>query len=400
MALRLHDYIVGHHPEIVSDPAAITGWSLAPLARLDRCGARGLVTDLACAGVLTRQAAFVVAAAVDLDAPSAFLARLGIAEDGAAGIGLALRTRRARQIIAAAYGVEPDDVPTGFLRALGKIEEIGAEKVGLDAFEQPRSYRELYEILVGDRHGRRAHALRYASRLRSSTIDAALNLDPVLVHPEIVGVIGTPERIRAANDLMALIRACHTALNERDLVTAMRQSVSSLGVLEAFARRALDTADNLPAPIPAGEGVRPLRTAADYREVGTKLRNCSGSKLTEVALGLLAVVEVTHRDVDGAETVVAVSLTPTIDGRWMISEVGGANNKRPPGPVLRDVLLRMQALGALVPGPARDSSYRTDLANLLGVYRYAPLDDVLHPDGEKDDDEAVMAMLDQISEVA
>lgn len=400
MALRLNQCLIENDPGADREPMAIIGWPLKTLARLDRDGAHGLVASLSFAGVLSRQAAFVIVATVDLAAPERFLRRLGIQKDDAAGIGFALRSRRARDIVAAAFDVEANDVPTGYLRAVAKIAEAGADRSGLHPFADPASYRRLFEVLVEDRHGRRAHALRYCDQLRSSTIAAALTLDPVLVWPEVLAVIGSPQRVETANAMLALIRDCHTAIDERALVTALRQSAKSLGVLEAFARKALDTADRLPAPLPAAEGVRPLRTAADYRETGVKLRNCAATKTAEVALGLLAVVEVTHRAEDGAETVVAVSLTPTTDGRWLVSEAGGLKNRRPPAPVIRDVLRRMQALGAIIPDPGRDSPYRADLANLMGVYRYAPLDDALHADADDDMADAVDALAAEMGDAA
>ncbi|MBP1180928.1 hypothetical protein [Methylobacterium sp. PvR107] len=391
MAVHLDDSRIDHDTDPDRTSVPITGWPLAALARLDRSGARGLVADLTFAGVLTRQAAFVLLAAVDLDVPGAFLKRLDIQVDGAEGIGLALRLRRARQIIGAAYDLDPDNVPTGFLRALAKVQETRADEPGFQPFNDPATYRRLFDILVGQRNSRRAQALRYCEKLKSSTIDAATTLDPLLLWPEILAVTGTPQRVEAANSMIRLIRDSHTSVDERSLVTAMRQSFKSLGVLEAFAKKALDSADRLPTPIPAAEGVRPLRTAADYREIGTKLRNCAATKIGEVALGLLVVVEVTHRTEDGSEMVFAASLTPISDGRWTVSEVSGAKNRRPSKEALRDVLMRLQALGAIIPGPAIGGPYSKSLANLLGIYRYAALEDALHPQAVDEADELLEA---------
>lgn len=392
--------VVEHVADPVHTPFPITGWPLAALARLDRGGARGLIADLTFAGVLTRQAAFVLLAAVDLDAPDDFLKRLNIIVDGAEGIGVAIRHRRARQMIAAAYDVDPDDVPTGFLRALAKIQESSADQPGFQPFVDPGTYRRLFDILVGQRHSRRAQALRYSEKLRSSTVDAALTLDPLLLWPEILSATGTPKRALAANGMVKLIREVHSAVDEQALVTAMRQSFKSLGVLEAFAKKALDSADRLPTPISSAEGVRPLRTAADYRNLGTSLRNCAATKIGEVALGLLAVVEVTYRVKDGSEMVFAASLTPISDGRWIVSEVGGLKNRRPPKEALRDVLMRLQALGAIIPGPAVGGPYSKSLADLLGIYRYAALEDALHPHATSEEDDALAALADEFDAVA
>lgn len=400
--MRSHESLVENDPKLARTPVPIRGWPLTRLAQLDRQGARGLIADLAVAGVLTRQAAFLVVAMIDIDAPKDFLGRLGIHEAGAEGIGIALRKHRAREVIAAAFGIDAENVPTGYLRAISKIEEVGAKGPGLDAFERPESYRSLIEILDAERDGRRGHALRYSTKLRSSTIDAVTHLDPMLVHPEIVGVVGTPQRIASANAMLALIRTCHSQIAEETLVTAIRQSAASLGSLEAFARKALDTADRLPTPILAAEGVRPLRTAADYHEIGRALRNCAATKIAEVALGLLAVVEVTHRADDGTETILAASVTPLCDGRWIVSEVGGTKNRRPSREVLADVLRRLQALGVVIPGPSPKGPYRKDLADLLGIYRWAPIDDALHPNGgdEDEDDDPVAALAADLEEAA
>ncbi|WP_267361238.1 MULTISPECIES: hypothetical protein [unclassified Methylobacterium] len=392
MAIHLHDCVSQNDTQAFREPAPVSGWALALMARLDRGGARGLIADLTMAGVLTRQAAFLVVSTLDLDTPNDFLCRLGVAAQGAEGIGLALRARPARQIIAAAFAVSPHDVPTGYLRALAKIEEIGAGVPGLHPFADPASYRRLFEVLVHQRHSRRAHALRYSTKLRSSTVEAAMTLDPILVWPEVLAVTGTPQRVSAANTALDLIRACHSTLDEEALVTAMRLSLKSFGVIEAFAKTALSTADRLPTPLPAAEGIRPLRSAAEYREIGARLRNCAPTKIPEAALGLFAIVEVTHRADDGSETILAASLTPTIDGCWMVSEVGGTKNRQPSREVLYPVLRRLQGLGAIIPGPAVGGPYRKDVADLLGIYRYAPLHDALHPHGINAEDDMPAAL--------
>lgn len=399
MTVRLHDDISESAAQTCHKATLISGWALTKLARLDRDGARGLLADLSVAGVLTRQAAFVALANLDLDAPGAFLQRLTIGSVGAEGIGLALRTRRARQVIAAAFAVEPQNVPTGYLRSLAKIEEFGTQGPGLHPFAEPISYRNLLEILTVERHSRRAHALRFSNRLGSNTVEAAMTLHPVLVWPEILAAMGTPQRVAAANAALRLIRDSHSYLDETALAAAIRQSLKSRGVIEAFSKCALDTADRLPTPMPAAEGIRPLRTAAEYREIGAKLRNCAATKIPEVALGLLAVMEVTHRAEDGTETILAASLTPTIDGRWMVSEVTGFKNRQPSRDVLYPVLRRLEALGAIIPGPAIGGPYRKDMADLLGIYRFAPLHDALHPHGSSEEDE-VLEALEAASETA
>src|SRR3954453_19126219 len=102
-------------PEHARDPKPFGGWAMAKAAGLDRAGARGLVADLLTASALRRQAAFVVLATAPLDEPSPFLARLG---EPSASLGDAIRVRRARDLIAAAFAVTPEAMPSGFERAL------------------------------------------------------------------------------------------------------------------------------------------------------------------------------------------------------------------------------------------------------------------------------------------
>lgn len=364
----------------------IVGWPLHKLAQLDRGGARGLVADLAYAGGLTRQAAYVAVAFAGLDDPAEFLQRLKVDPDDAEGVGIALCQRRARDVIAATFGVQPVEVPAGYLRSLARIEEANSQAAGFDAFARPVSYQILFDLFRDDRRGRRTQALRYAAKMRSDTIDAAMALDPILVWPEVLDATGTPKRAAAANAVLRLIKSCVSTDEDTDLVDAMRQSLrQSGGVLKTFATKALERADRLPTPIPAADGIRPLRTGAEYAELGARMKNCAATKLAEVALGLLVIVEVTHRGADAMETTVAVSLTPTVDGRWMLSELNGVRNRRPSSTVIRDVLLRLQALGAIIPGPQLGGHYRSELAEFIGVYRWRSIDDALHGVDDEDD---------------
>src|SRR5215218_439252 len=105
-------------PDYALDPKPFGGWAMAKAAALDRAGARGLVADLLTASTLRRQAAFVVLATVPLDEPRPFLERLG---EPHALLGDVIRVRRARDLIAAAFAITPEAVPSGFERALIRI---------------------------------------------------------------------------------------------------------------------------------------------------------------------------------------------------------------------------------------------------------------------------------------
>lgn len=361
-----------------------------------------MLADLAVAGALSRQAAYIVAVDANIDEPAPFLGRLGIKTTGAAGIGDALRTRHARDLIAATYCVDPDAVPTGYLRALLRIEEAGADKPGLDAFANPESYRKLFDILLNERHSRKANALRYCGRLRCSHVHAAEHLAPALVYPEIVATLGTAAQVERANALLDLIRRTVSTVTEDEIARTLRESLKGGSILERFARKILERADRLPdPPLLASEDLRPLRSAAEIAEFGRRMGNCAGTKVAEIVLGLLYIYEFKHVLGNGVVVPLAVSLTPMTNGIWLVADVTMRKNRRPPAHVLRPVLERLQNLGAVVAGPSLTAPYRQDLARLLGAHRWAAIDECLRRDADPEDElDAVEALAADLGEAA
>src|SRR4051794_28594013 len=132
---------------------------MAKAAGLDRAGARGLVADLLTASTLRRQAAFVVLASVPLDEPGPFLDRLG---EPSASLGDVIRFRRARDLIAAAFAITPEAVPSGFVRALIRI--------GDDPLRREHLYGRLFAIIKDEPNGPKAQALRYCGPITSDTL--------------------------------------------------------------------------------------------------------------------------------------------------------------------------------------------------------------------------------------
>lgn len=330
------------------------------------------------------------------------MARLGITTAGAAGVGEALRTRQARDLIAATYGVTPDAVPTGFLRALLRVEEAGSDKPGFDPLVHCESYRRLFNILATERHGRKAHALRFCGRLRASHIHAAEHLAPALVQPEIVAIMDSAAQVVRANALLDLIRASVSTINEDEIARTLRQSLRSGGILDRFARKILERADCLPEPpLPECEDLRPLRTAAEVTEFGARMGNCAPTKLVEIVLGLFYIYEARHVLGDGTIIPLAVSLTPLTSGGWVVADVTMRENQRPPAHLLRAVLGRLQDLGAVVAGPSLAAPYRQDVARLLGVHRWAPIDECLRPVVDPQEEvDAVEALMSEIGAAA
>lgn len=391
-----------HDDEHRHNDYPVTGWPVPILADIDRRGARGLLADLAVAGALARQAAYIVAIDADIDQPAPFLARLGIRTTGAAGVGEALRTRQARDLIAATYAVAPDAVPTGFLRALLRIEEFDSDKPGFDAFIHCQSYRWLFDIFSTERHGRKANALRYCGPLRSSHVHAAEHLHPALVYPEIVATMDTAAHVVRVNALLDLIRASVSMITEDEISRTLRESLCGGGILERFARRILEKADCLPEPpLPLCDDLRPLRTAAEITDFGRRMGNCAGTKIFEIVLGLFYVYEARHVLGDGSVVPLAISLTPLTNGVWLVGDVTMRRNRRPPAHVLRAVLGRLQDLGAVVSGPSLTAPYRRDVARLLGMRMWGSIDDCLRPEIDHDEEsDAAEALMAEIGEAA
>ena len=356
------------------EPHAVTGWPLKPLTRLDREGARGCVADLATVGLLSRQAAFVVLACADLIDPQTFLAQLDITIPGAAGLGEALRTRSARDLIGAVFSVPGRAVPAGYLRALLRVSEGREGAPGRDAFDEPGTYRRLWQIFTTEPQSPKAAALRYCGRLCSSIIQAVDLIDPVLLHPEILKHLTTAERTAKANALLKLLRSSLSSATDQALTQALRASLGGGSALESFARRVIEQADVFPPPpLPSSVDVTPLTSAAALIAFGVEMGNCARSKIGEVLLGLSYLYRVEHTAKDGTLTVIAVDLAPLNNGQWMIREIKGVKNRRPDSSVLRAVVRRLHALGAISQGrPAND--FTKALSSLLGVYRWDMMD--------------------------
>jgi hypothetical protein len=282
-----------------------------------------------------------------------------------------MRVRRARDLIAAAFAITPEAVPSGFERALIRI--------GDDPLRREHLYGRLFAIIKDEPHGRKAHALRYCGRITNDTIASLDVLDPVLLDPEIVKSMRNPTHARHANRVLRFIQqVCSTATPET-LHTAARQVVGGSGSgLEQFARRWLERADVFPPPpFPAREGVTPLTSAAQMIEVGRGFGNClqMSSKIAEVLLGYAFHYVVEDRGEGKGEPLrYVVELTPLSNGCWVIGTIEGVKDRRVSSEAKAVVLRRMRELGALAPtNPARHPDAKA-LESTLGVYRFEPFD--------------------------
>lgn len=301
----------------------------------------------------------------------ALVGPFALAETGAEAAGLILRKQRAREIIAAIYGVKPAAVPGGYLRGLQRIQESRSGAPGLDPFADPSAYRRLFEIMTTQKHSSAAHSLRYCGPLRAMLVRAVDDLDPLLVVPDVLRTMYGADKIRQANNLLALLRSCVSHLDEGEFRAALRQSSGHGDALGRLGRRILERADRLPVPdLPHLDGLRILASAEEIWAFGEAMSNCAGQYVCEVALGIKLLGAYTHVDGLGETNPLAIVLTPMIGGAWEVEQILGHANEPVPRRVLRSVLRRLMSIGIQVSGPTPSSTYDRDVAELLGFHRF------------------------------
>jgi hypothetical protein len=339
------------------EPRPFDRWALQKAVVLDINGSRGLIADLTVASALKRQAACAVLATVDLENPGAFLARLGM-EQG--GVGEAIRSRLAKDLVAAAFGM---DAPKGYLRALMRI--------GPKPLEEPHLYRRLFEIFTDETEKHKADALRFCGPIDAAKIQIVDVLDPVLVHPEVVKHTRNVEKAREINKLIELIRdVCSKATNEA-LITSLKEAADSDDDFDTFINNWLQKADRFPSPpFPPQADLVPLTTAAAMIETGRDMRNCLGQKIGEVVLGLAYFYRVEVSLLDGQKVSLVAELQPMSNGTWAVSEVYGKNNRIPATGIKVAVAKCFVDLGAVVAGNPAVHPHCQELASHLGVFRY------------------------------
>ncbi len=340
----------------------ITGWPFERLASLDIAGAPGLLAHTASCGVLKRQAIFAVLSQITAENTSAFLHLVNCAS-----IGEALRTRYARQLVAAAFAVE--QVPNGYLRALARI--------GDSALSPPDLYAKLFDLMVAG--GPQAHAIRYCgSPLTSSEIAVVDLLDPVLVSPESLHSLSAYEA-RTANEVAAFLRRVCSAATDDALTQAARQHLKT-GNLSAFATPFIRAADRFPPPPFVGVGaLQPVTSADQMISLGTRLRNCLGNTdvISEVLLRLKAYYFAEVELLRLGATPVVVELEPAYQASgerlWQIQGVHTTKHRTLPHKIALRIIEPLLQAGALINVNLSQHPADKRTREALGVFRWNPL---------------------------
>jgi hypothetical protein len=365
---------------------AFDGWAFQKVVTLDTTDCRGLVADLTTASILKRQAAFCVLASIDLDNPEPFLSRLG---EGQGGVGQAIRTRLAKDLINATFW---RPVPRGYFRAL--------QRIGYKPLENPHLYRRLFQIFTDATEEHKAHALRFCGPIDATRIEVVDVLDEVLVHPEVVKHVRNVDRALEVNKVIGLIKdVCSSATSEA-LIARLKEGADKDEDFSDFVQSWLRRADRLPAPpFPAQANLVPLTTAAAMIETGRVMHNCLNTKIGEVALGLAYYYRADVELPDGELTSVVVELQPMSNGFWAIADIHGKHNHAPAQAVKAAVVRRFLRLGAVVACNPAVHPHCRELASHLGVFRYGSFETFVLGD-EPDDLQAAVDELARAFEAA
>jgi hypothetical protein len=355
------------------------GWALQKSATLDKSGCRGLVADLTTASILKRQSAFAVLATVDLDNSCPFLNRLGM---GQSGVGEAIQSRLAKDLISAAFG---RPVPGGYLRAL--------QRIGYKPLERPHLYRRLFEIFTDEAEKQKAHALRFCGPIDATRIEIVDALDPVLVHPEILKRTRNVAKAHEANDLIHFLKQVCSSATDEALVAGLSIALET-GDLDEFAQGWMEKADQLPPPpFLSQDGVIALTSAAAMIETGKFMNNCLDTKVAEVALGLAYFYWAEVAISNEVSIPVVVELQPMSNGTWAVSEIHGKGNRPPTSEVKAALVKRLLRLGAVVAGNPAVHPRCRDLTSHFNVFRYGPFETF----ALEDEPNELEAMMDQIA---
>lgn len=354
------------HPAYVrrlGQPCAIKGWPLPLLISLERRGAPGLLADLTTASPYLRQSVFLVLALVDFSQPGEFLARL----DGESEFGEALRRRHPEDLLRAALN-RPLPANLGPLRRA--LLRVADPHLG-DPLADPAAYRRLAEIMLGDRQDPLTRALRYCGPISAATIQAADALDAVLCNNEVLKLVGGTDAARRVNRIAGLLRASCSTLSDREIIGGILRALRDGTMHEHVQAVLIDRADRLPVPsIPTADGIEPMTSAEDLTRLGREMSICTDRLIAKIASGLLSVLRVEHRTMDGTIIPVVVQIEPLSEGRWLVTEIKLAGNRRASPEMRAGVLARLAALGVLAPAASPIIGGDREMATMLGIWDY------------------------------
>ena len=254
----------------------LLGWATGRLVFHDN-NAPGTIRRLLTSGPMFRQSVFALIAH-ELAAERHHQITGGEDADILRKKAATLRDGRAKEVIAFATGVIPD----GLLPAL--------ERIGLEPFKSPTSYRRLVQMFTDPAMGSLATALRNTGETTEHMIRCVIALPDWLVTAEVL------KRLESLSDAFGFATAVAFAqdVNSQSTQQVILNAIAQMGeetTLPELIGRFVQRADKpLGEPLPADDEVTPIRTCAEMTATSREFNNCLGlhQKLTGALHGRMA----------------------------------------------------------------------------------------------------------------
>ena len=305
---------IAHAVPTKRSPHPITApWAISEAEKLGGDFLRWLMCD---AGIVRRQAAFMVAARGWLSNPEGIVAQLqpDRLREPAAALADLLRHGSLQDVIRAAYG----STPVGMIEAFNRL--------GFDAMSAAK-YEIFFELFFDRAHRPKLKVARYIGRLTEQKLDVLFKIDPTLLHVSMLKRDLTVVDVENLNTALAAIRTASEPEDEAALIAAavagdehrtIEQFVSSW-----ITRCRLGA---LPVQADPAAGVFPVTTAAALMAASVRFRNCARSlhRVVDAVAGRSGYVA---HEVDG-KPVAMTALVKFEDGRWAIENIYGVGNER------------------------------------------------------------------------
>lgn len=318
-----------------------SGWALDLTIELDRA-CPGLLAASFCFGSQRRQALFLVLALAEILGINEVADHLRVAE-GMTGITCTapntilgeavLRLRRPRDLVQAVLAK-----PIGLLGTLARL--------GLDPIGEPQVYYELARLFLSrdpvDR--RRVKVLgQIGGNLLGAQIDIVSALDPVLLHPALVGCLTEPRQVQQLHSAMTYIRErCSGATDDaiRASLKRLKPGGHRADLVKFWAARF----DRPPVELDlrGDPALIVLDSPAALADAGRRYKNCLAARINEVFLGAFVYVEVKSGRCDEPGAIAELRHT---DRGFVLEGLYAADNRRVPTDRAQIVRKKLAACG-------------------------------------------------------
>lgn len=353
-------------------PKPFSGWALELAVSLDR-ESPGLLAASFRFGRQRRQATFLVlglAEILGLDAVAEHLrSAIGVSEftkssSAAVLAGAVLRLRRPRDLVRAVLAGPP-------VGLLGSLTRFGHDPIG-----EPRSYYELARMHLSrdpaDR--RRVKVLgQISGNLVGAQIEIVSALDPVLLHPALVGCLTELRQVQELHSALLYIqKRCSGATDDaiRANLKRLKPGGHRADLVKFWAARF----DRPPVELDlrGDPSLIVLDSPAALADAGRRYKNCLAARINEVFLGAFVYVEVRSDRCGGPGTIAELRHT---DRGFVLEGLYAADNRRVPSDRAQIAREKLAACGvALLSHPPGERESVVAAARLLNEHALAEPD--------------------------